>query len=157
MIASRYPIQFLRSTLLRTFKLNLSHAFTMLFSCGKRNMTLVDHHPVELSPTRTSTAHCKKPSLEAASADTSTTLGQLSRASGRCLQSRPASIQRVTSCRFSSAYGATTIVTPEPDSIAGVHRGSWCQPLSQVLLHLPWMMTRIRCHPRCQLLRHHPF
>ncbi|KAL5344767.1 hypothetical protein ACLOAV_010164 [Pseudogymnoascus australis] len=28
-------------------------------------------------------------------------------------------MHRVASCRFSSAYGATTIVTPEPDSIAG--------------------------------------
>jgi len=69
--------------------------------------------------TRRSAAHYKKSSLETVSADTSTTRGQEPRASGQCLQSKPASVQRVTSCLFSSAYSATIIVTPDPDSIAG--------------------------------------
>ncbi|OBT60455.1 hypothetical protein VE03_10099 [Pseudogymnoascus sp. 23342-1-I1] len=91
----------------------------VLVSCSKGKMTLIITTRSSFPRTPTSAAHCKKSSLEAASADTSITLGQLSRASGQCLQSRPASMHRVTSCRFSSAYGATTTVTPEPDSIAG--------------------------------------
>jgi hypothetical protein len=47
-----------------------------------------------------------------------TTLNHDPRASGQFLQSRPASMQQVTSCLLNLAYGATTIVAPDPDSIA---------------------------------------
>lgn len=64
-------------------------------------------------------AYCRKSSVTAASAETSVTLGQDSRALGQDLQSRPASTQHVTNCLFNSANGATTMVTLAPASIAG--------------------------------------
>jgi hypothetical protein len=66
-----------------------------------------------------SAAHYKKSLLEAVSANTSTTRGQEPRASGQYLQSKPVSVQRVTSCLFSSVYSTIIIVIPDPDSITG--------------------------------------
>jgi hypothetical protein len=65
--------------------------------------------------------------LDAASADTRTTRALPSRAPGQCWQSMPASTQRLTSCLFSSAYGATTIVILAPGSKAGIMK-TWLFP-----------------------------